>query len=228
MEDDDTDRPLPGQAREQSTISNNETTAPTPLPPTSASSQPDWSQRAASTSVLSAFLHLLDISGRILYASSSCKQITGHEPATLQGRFIAELIHRDDKALFMKEFHKAILSRKLFRLIYRFKDADGKWLVLESQGRFHAGAGLREQQGHEEGAVEVYSAAATAATATTTAPGDAEHQMFHLSALPYLSPNAALMDSFLELKTENARLRAQIAKLKRKEKKRSEVAGETV
>jgi PAS domain S-box-containing protein len=227
MEDDDTDRPLPGQAGEQSTISN-ETSTPTPLPPTPASSQPDWSQRAASASVLSAFLHLLDISGRILYASSSCKQITGHEPATLQGRFIAELIHRDDKALFMEEFHKAIMSRKLFRLIYRFEDANGKWLVLESQGRFHVGAGLREQKGHEEGAVEVYSAAAAAATATATAPGDAEHQMFHLSALPYLSPNAALMDSFLELKTENARLRAQIAKLKRKEKKRSEVAGETV
>jgi PAS domain S-box-containing protein len=226
MEDDDTDRPLPGQAGQQSTISNNETTAPTPLRPTSTSSQRDWSQRAASSSVLSAFLHLLDISGRILYASSSCKQITGHEPATLQGRFIAELIHRDDKALFMKEFHKAILSRKLFRLIYRFEDADGKWLVLESQGRFHVGAGLREQQGHEEGAVEVYSAAA--ADATAAAPGDAEHQMFHLSALPYLSPNAALMDSFLELKTENARLRAQIAKLKRKDKKRGEVAGETV
>jgi PAS domain S-box-containing protein len=224
MEDDDTDRPLPGQAEEQSNISNNETTATIPLRPASASSQRDWPQRAASSSVLSAFLHLLDISGRILYASSSCKQITGHEPATLQGRFIAELIHRDDKALFMEEFHKAILSRKLFRLIYRFEDADGKWLVLESQGRFHVGAGLREQQGHEEGAVEVYSAAAAAATT----PGDAERHMFHLSALPYLSPNAVLMDSFLELKTENARLRAQIAKLKRKEKNRAEVAGETV
>jgi PAS domain S-box-containing protein len=196
MGDTDGDRHLP-EARESSKTTTRTSTLP------DLTKQPDWSQRI--TDGIPAFLHLLDISGRILYASASCKKITGHEPASLQGRFITELIHRDDKALFVKEFNRAILSRALFRLIYRFQHADGEWLVLESQGHF---------------TLDFPQEAASAAAATT--PVSPERQLFLLTSLPYMSPNATKMDSFLELKTDNARLAARIARLKQEAQEAAE------
>lgn len=57
----------------------------------------NWSQRILEE--LQDFLHILTPEGRIVYASPSCKALTGFGAEELMNRFILEFIHPDDSTL---------------------------------------------------------------------------------------------------------------------------------
>lgn len=154
----------------------------------------NWSQRVVEE--LRDFLHILTPDGRIIYVSPSTKALTGHEPPDLIGRFIVEFIHSDDKGMYTREFHESIASGNPLRFYYRFLKPDGSWVIFECHGHPHFSS---EQ-----------------------APGYDGHGVsfcrgFFMMARPYPSRNAALLDSFLEHKIENERLKRRIHELRREE-----------
>lgn len=153
----------------------------------------NWSQRVLEE--LRDFLHILTPDGRLLYASPSCKALTGWEPNQLIGRFIGEFIHPDDSGIFVKEFNESIASGNPLRFFYRFRKIDETWVIFEAHGHPHLSN-----------------------DASTFAPPNTMNcRGFFMMARPYPTKNAALLDSFLEHKIENERLMKRIAELKREE-----------
>jgi PAS domain-containing protein len=57
----------------------------------------NWSQRILEE--LQDFLHILTPQGKIVYASESCKALTGFAVDDLIGKFITEYLHEDDSGL---------------------------------------------------------------------------------------------------------------------------------
>ena len=159
----------------------------------------NWSHRVLED--LRDFLYVVTPDGRIIYASPSCKLLTGWEPAQLVGKFIASFIHNDDQAIFMREFNESIASGNPLRFYHRFTKPDGTFIILESQGHPHLS--------HE--------------STTFTGPGGPGFcRGFFMMSRPYPTKNAALLDSFLEHKVENERLRKRIEELKREEQEEEE------
>ncbi|KAF2203322.1 hypothetical protein GQ43DRAFT_438901 [Delitschia confertaspora ATCC 74209] len=157
----------------------------------------NWSQRVLEE--LRDFLHILTPDGRIIYASPSSKALTGYEPHELVGRFIAEFVHPDDAAIFVKEFNESIASTNPLRFFYRFRKNDGTWVIFEAHGHPHLS--------HDPGTYGV---------------NNINCRGFFMMARPYPTKNAALLDSFLEHKIENERLTKRIAELKREEQEEEE------
>ncbi|KAB8556624.1 hypothetical protein FH972_025660 [Carpinus fangiana] len=159
----------------------------------------NWSQRVVEE--LKDFLHILTPDGRIIYVSPSAKQLTGYEPNALIGQFIADYIHPDDGSMFVREFNESIASGNTLRFFYRFRKQDNSYIIFESHGHPHFGS----------------EAAAFGPNA-----GASFCRGFFMMARPYPTKNAALLDSFLEHKIENERLKKRIADLKREEQEELE------
>ena len=159
----------------------------------------NWSQRILEE--LKDFMHILTPDGRITYASPSSEQLTGYKQEELVGKFIAEFIHQDDHAIFVREFNESIASGNLLRLFYRFRRSDSTYTIFETVGHPH----LTSEQ-------------------TSTVPRNAAGfcRGFFMMARPYPAKNASLLDSFLEHKIENERLTRRIAELKREEREEDE------
>lgn len=154
----------------------------------------NWSQRVVEE--LKDFLHILTPDGRIIYLSPSGVQLTGYPTEELRGKFIVDYLHPDDSGIFVREFNESIASGNPLRFFYRFRKKDGTYTIFESHGHPH-----------------LTSEAATFGPAS--AAGFCKG-VFMMSR-PYPTKNAALLDSFLEHKIENARLTRRIEDLKREE-----------
>jgi PAS domain S-box-containing protein len=142
------------------------------------------------------FLHVLTSDGRIVYASPSCKTVTGFEPTELEGRFVSAFIHPDDLELFISTLMESVLHAKPVRFFYRFRQADWGWKVLEANGHAHFS--------HNSNLM-------SPAQRLTTCRG------FLMMARPYLSSTTTLLDSFLEHAIEHQRLLARISELRNEE-----------
>jgi PAS domain S-box-containing protein len=163
----------------------------------------NWSQRIIEE--LKDFLHILTPDGRILYASPSCKAITGYDQQALMGKFISEFVHPDDSGIFMREFNESIASGNALRFFYRFKKDDGTYIIFECDGHPH----LSPEPTNASGMSQSPNPGMPPLTALCRG--------FFMMARPYPTKNAALLDSFLEHKIENERLMKRIEELKREE-----------
>ncbi|KAG5986623.1 hypothetical protein E4U43_005433, partial [Claviceps pusilla] len=147
------------------------------------------------------FLHILDANGRIKYASSSILSISGYTAEEIQDVFLKDLIHPDDQGVFVSELHESISSGNPMRLFYRFKAKDGSYAIFETIGHAHIAA-------------------------ARFAPNPCNQSPFcqavFVMSRPYPTKNAGLLDSFLEHKMENERLRRRIAELRREEEAETE------
>ncbi|MCJ1327447.1 blue light receptor [Thelotrema lepadinum] len=159
----------------------------------------NWSQRILEE--LKDFLHILTPDGRITYASPSSEQLTGYKQEELVGKFVAEFIHQDDNAIFVREFNESIASGNMLRLFYRFRKADSTYMIFETVGHPH----LTSEQ-------------------NPSVPRNAAGYCrgFFMMGRPYPAKNASLLDSFLEHKIENERLTRRIAELKKEEREEDE------
>ncbi|KAG5928239.1 hypothetical protein E4U42_001072 [Claviceps africana] len=147
------------------------------------------------------FLHILDANGRIKYASSSILSISGYTAEEIQDVFLKDLIHPDDQGVFVSELHESISSGNPLRLFYRFKAKDGSYAIFETIGHAHI------------------AAARFAPNPSNQSPFC---QAVFVMSRPYPTKNAGLLDSFLEHKIENERLRRRIAELRREEEAETE------
>ena len=159
----------------------------------------NWSQRVLEE--LKDFLHILTPDGRILYISPSGKPLTGYDQTELVGKFIGDFIHPDDNVIFVREFNESIASGNPLRFFYRFRRADGTYVIFESHGHPHL-------------------TSEAAAFGPNNAAGFCRG--FFMMARPYPTKNANLLDSFLEHKIENERLTKRIADLRKEEQEDAE------
>jgi PAS domain S-box-containing protein len=146
-------------------------------------------------------LHILDANGRIKHASLSAERLTGYKPSELRGVFLRDLLHPDDVGLLASELNESIASGIPFRIFYRLRRKDGRYTVFEAVGHAHI------------------AAAKYAPNPTNQTPFC---QAVFMMARPYPTRNAALLDSFLEHKMENERLKRKIAELKKDEQDETE------
>ncbi|KAK4204011.1 putative white collar 2 protein [Triangularia verruculosa] len=142
------------------------------------------------------FLHILDANGRIKHVSPSVERLTGHKPTDLTDVFLKDLIHPDDVGVFNSELHESIASGSPLRLFYRLRKSDSSYAIFESVGHAHI------------------AAAKFAPNPNNQSPFC---QAVFMMSRPYPTKNAGFLDSFLEHKIENERLKRRIAELKREE-----------
>ncbi len=84
--------------------------------------------------------------GRLVYISPSCERITGYRPDEFYGdpHLIEEIVHPDDRSLFVRHLHDAALEKMTFSLEFRILTRDGgeRWLehrcrpVTDEEGRY--------------------------------------------------------------------------------------------
>lgn len=154
----------------------------------------NWTQRILEE--MKDMLLVLSSDGRILYASPATRPVTEHNPEQLSGLFLSDLVHEDDRAIFIREFNESIATGHRLRFHYRFKKPDDKYVILEASGHPH-----------------MASEKITLGTGKEGNPCNG----FFLICRPYPTKNTALLDSFLEHKVENMRLNRKIADLKKEE-----------
>ncbi|KAM0329213.1 hypothetical protein ACHAQA_004513 [Verticillium albo-atrum] len=142
------------------------------------------------------FLQILDANGRIRFVSPSILGVTGYTADEIADKFLKEFIHDDDVGVFVAELNESIASGNPLRMFYRFKKKDGAYAIFEAVGHAHIAAAKFAPNPHNQSPF---------------------CQAVFMMARPYPTKNAGLLDSFLEHKIENERLRRRIAELRREE-----------
>ncbi|KAF3764625.1 hypothetical protein M406DRAFT_91348 [Cryphonectria parasitica EP155] len=148
-------------------------------------------------------LMILDQDGRIRHCSPSVSALTGYKADEFNERLLREFLHPDDSALFLSEFNECIATGNTLRLFYRLRKKDGAYAIFECMGHAHI------------------AAARFAPNPNNQSPFC--QAVFMMSRL-YPAANAQLLDSFLEHKMENERLKRRITELKREEAAEAEEA----
>lgn len=131
-------------------------------------------------------MHVLSPDGDFIFASDSAKELTGYSPDDLFTRSIFDSIHADDVTAFKRDFETSCRTGDTLTLYYRFKTADDRHVLFEVTGHPYYEGGKPQQT------------------------PDQPAKCFFATARPYPSKNQALLDSFLELKFENERLRQEL------------------
>jgi PAS domain S-box-containing protein len=142
------------------------------------------------------FLQILDAHGRIKYVSPSVTAVTGYQSEDIAESFLKDLIHPDDVGTFTSEMNESIAAGNPLRMFYRLRKKDGNYAIFESVGHAHI---------------------ASAKFAPNPENQTPFCQAVFVMSRPYPTRNASLLDSFLEHKIENERLRRRIAELRREE-----------
>ncbi|KAK4155574.1 hypothetical protein C8A00DRAFT_13409 [Chaetomidium leptoderma] len=154
----------------------------------------NWAARVVEE--LQDLLHVLDANGKIKHVSPSSEPLTGYTPAELRDLFMIDLLHPDDVGVFTSELNESIATGAPMRVFYRLRKKDRSYTVFESVGHAHI------------------AAPRFAPNADNQTPFC---QAFFMMARPYPTKNAGLLDSFLEHKIENERLRRKITELQKEE-----------
>ncbi|KAG7112124.1 Cutinase gene palindrome-binding protein like [Verticillium longisporum] len=142
------------------------------------------------------FLQILDANGRIRFVSPSILSVTGYTSEEIADKFLKDFIHDDDVGVFVAELNESIASGNPLRMFYRFKKKDDTYAIFEAVGHAHIAAAKFAPNPHNQSPF---------------------CQAVFMMARPYPTKNAGLLDSFLEHKIENERLRRRIAELRREE-----------
>ncbi|KAK4100733.1 hypothetical protein N658DRAFT_427293 [Parathielavia hyrcaniae] len=151
-------------------------------------------------------LQILDANGRIKHVSPSAEHLTGYKPTELRHLLVQDLLHPDDVGVFTSELNESIASGTPLRVFYRLRQKDGRYSVFEAIGHAHI---------------------ASAKFAPNPSNQTPFCQAVFMMARPYPTKNAALLDSFLEHKMENERLKRKIAELQREEQDEAEESERT-
>jgi len=79
---------------------------------------------------------ILDAEGRFTYLTPSVRHVLGYEPGDLKGELAQEYMHPDDREAAMAGFFEAVEQGRTKEPVeFRFRHADGSWVVLEGRAR---------------------------------------------------------------------------------------------
>ncbi|KAI8882660.1 hypothetical protein K501DRAFT_295148 [Backusella circina FSU 941] len=132
---------------------------------------------------LTGLLHVLSPTGKILYCSESTQELTGYRPHELVGQSLMDFLHVDDIDVFIRDFQMSFHTRSQIKTHYRFRRKDETYVIFEVVG-------------HPK----------------TDIPGQPPQSFFGI-AQPIPSKSGVMIDTFLELKSENTWLRQRIDEL---------------
>ncbi|KAJ1985530.1 hypothetical protein H4R33_003970 [Dimargaris cristalligena] len=107
------------------------TVSGSPLYQTEFTKRKNWHHRIVSE--ITDMVHVISPSGKIMFCSPSSVEVVGYTPEELIGRSITDFIHVDDVDTYIREFNMAIIQRD-FRLFYRFRRKDDRFVLLEVVG----------------------------------------------------------------------------------------------
>ncbi|CAK7205770.1 white collar 2 type of transcription factor [Sporothrix eucalyptigena] len=145
---------------------------------------------------LTDLLQIIEPNGRIRFASPNIKRILGYTPEEVAGQSLTELAHPNDRSVLLSDLNACIANASVLRMYVRLRKQDGTYAIVEMVGHAHIAA-------------------------PRFAPNPSNKSPFcqavFLMARPYPTKNANLLDSFLEHKMENERLRRRIDDLRREE-----------
>lgn len=86
------------------------------------------------TNNMSDLIRVLDVNGKVIYASPSHETVLGYSPKIYEGNLIFQMIHPDDVSRAKKQFHHMISTKKQSQFEFRIKHANGEWVFVESKG----------------------------------------------------------------------------------------------
>lgn len=132
-------------------------------------------------------MHVLSPAGDFMFVSPSINDLAGWAPEELVGRSIDELVHPEDVEGYRRDFTASLTEGQDLTLYCRFKTKDERYLLFEVTGHPY----YAEFNGQQN------------------------CKCFFAMGRPYPSKNQAMLDSFLELKFENERLRQELQVLYR-------------
>ncbi|SCZ97435.1 BZ3500_MvSof-1268-A1-R1_Chr4-2g07212 [Microbotryum saponariae] len=140
----------------------------------------NWSQHIIDE--IQDFMHVLNPAGSFMFATPSILDLCGWSPDELMNRPVADFLHPDDVEAYQRDFHHALEEGKDLTLYCRFRTKDERYVLFEMTGHPYY-ADLKGAQ---------------------------TPKCFFAMGRPYPSKNQAMLDSFLELKFENERLRQEL------------------
>jgi PAS domain S-box-containing protein len=141
-------------------------------------------------------LFILDANGKLKHASPSILPLTGYTLDDMYDVFLKDVIHPDDVGVFVAEMNESIATGTPLQIFYRLKKKDGNYQIFEAIGHAHIAA---------------------AKYAPNPSNQSAFCQAVFMMARPYPTKNTELLDSFLEHKIENERLKRRISELRKEE-----------
>jgi len=77
---------------------------------------------------------MLDIDGRCIYVSPSCREMLGYTSEEFTGTNFYSLVHPDDREAALKAVRQALFRQESVRVEYRYSHKRGNWIALESRG----------------------------------------------------------------------------------------------
>lgn len=80
-------------------------------------------------------IFVLDLSGRVIFASPSTVRILGFAPSELLQKNIMDYLHRNDRSRFLDRFEKAFENGELSFTQFRFRSVGGSFVHMEGRGR---------------------------------------------------------------------------------------------
>ncbi|SGY75681.1 BQ5605_C005g03438 [Microbotryum silenes-dioicae] len=140
----------------------------------------NWSQHIIDE--IQDFMHVLNPAGSFMFATPSILDLCGWSPDELMNRPVADFLHPDDVEAYQRDFYQALEEGKELTLYCRFRTKDERYVLFEMTGHPYY-ADLKGAQ---------------------------TPKCFFAMGRPYPSKNQAMLDSFLELKFENERLRQEL------------------
>lgn len=110
----------------------------TPVSPVSPTDKQDLLQYcpiiSSLTQNLRSVMYIMDMEGVLLYISPSLRQLLGFDETSLMGtKFWMELMHPED-AYLIEEFYNTIDELTEFKATFRFRKADGSYLMVNNTG----------------------------------------------------------------------------------------------
>ncbi|KAK4053819.1 white collar 2 type of transcription factor [Microbotryomycetes sp. JL201] len=143
----------------------------------------NWSQHIIDE--IQDFMHVLSPSGDFIFVTPSIQDMAGWTPDELVGRSISDFVHKDDVEGYRSDFQQSLQDGKDLTLYCRFRTKDNGYVLYEMTGHPYY----------------------------TDVTGQQSCKCFFGMGRPYPSKNQAMLDSFLELKFENERLRQELQTL---------------
>ncbi|GAA5837717.1 hypothetical protein JCM3766R1_000563 [Sporobolomyces carnicolor] len=185
----------------------------------------NWSQYILES--IEDFMHVISTDGTFIFASPSVDTLCGYDPEELRGQNFFSFLHPSDVEPFKREFFQCLASPKnsspatcatnpeRLTAHYRFRTKDDRHVLFEVTGHFFSGSTISPlPTGTASGSSSSSSMSSTSNPSPAPALGGgtthAQPKCFFGLARPYPSRSIAMLDSFLELKMENERLRQEL------------------
>ncbi|KAK9365842.1 hypothetical protein V1509DRAFT_631971 [Lipomyces kononenkoae] len=148
--------------------------------------------------------HVLSSHGKVLFVSPAVIQMLGYSQTEFTDKFVSEYVAPEDVEHFTRELNRAAThgatpdsDEAHVSIICRFKRVDGTYILVEVVGRAHFN-GTDNGNGSKK---------------ELRLSNPPECKCFFLTARLYRTKSSTLIDSFLEHKIENIRLKHMVANL---------------